>query len=79
MTLLDQILHASGDTTVKGEGSDISFILEKMVRLLSVRLDDAKQYGPINMGAVLDLASRLRWAAEEAIRIDPRLDERKAT
>jgi hypothetical protein len=77
MGVLDQVLHAAGDTTIEAEGADISFVLEKMVRLLAARLDHEKQYGPINMGAVLDLAVEMHWAAEEAIRIDPRVDERK--
>jgi hypothetical protein len=78
MGLLDQVLHATGDTTVEAEGEDITFVLEETVRLLTARLDEEKGYSPVNMGAVLDLTEELRWAASEAIRLDPRLDERKA-
>jgi hypothetical protein len=78
MGLLDQVLHATDETTVKADSEDITFVLEEMVRLLAARLDDLKEYGPINLGAVLEIAEQLRWAAENGIAIDPRLDQRKA-
>jgi hypothetical protein len=78
MGLLDQVLHATGETTVEAAGEDLSFVLEEMVRLLAGRLDNEKEYGPINLGAVLEIAGQLRWAAENGIEIDPRLDQRKA-
>ena len=77
--LLDQVLAAAGDTTAAGERDAVTHALETMVRVLSGRLDDACRYEPIGMGAVLDLAERLRWAATEAIRIEPGLDERKVS
>jgi hypothetical protein len=42
-----------------------------MVRALSARLERLSVYGPLPMGDVLDVAERLRWATEEAIRICP--------
>jgi len=53
--------------------SPVVHILEDVVRLNSERLHDLAQYGPLPMGDVLDVAERLRWAAEEAIRIEPEL------
>jgi hypothetical protein len=42
------------------------------VHILAERLDHLKGFGPINMGEMLDLAAELRWAADEASRIDQR-------
>lgn len=69
--LLDQVLDASGDTTVTGEPGAVTHALDAMARVLSARLEDACGYSPMPMGDVLDVAAELRWAADEAIRIDP--------
>ena len=77
MRLIDQVLDATSDTKMTGERDAVSHALEEMVRVLSGQLEDACGYAPVNLGAVLDIADRLRWAATEAIRIEPSLDERK--
>jgi hypothetical protein len=77
MQLLDQLLEASGDAKVTADPDTITQALQSMVRLLSARLAAKVDYSPIEMGAVLVLAGRLRWAAEEALRIEPDLDDRK--
>lgn len=75
LRLLEELLHATGDITVTAEhdrvSSPLTGMLDGMVRVLSERLRDVAEYGPIPMGDVLDVAARLRWVAEEAIRIDP--------
>jgi len=76
MHLLDQVLQADGDPMVMGERSAVTHALEAVVRVLSGRLVDACVYAPIGMGAVVELSAAMRWAAEEAIRIEPALDER---
>jgi hypothetical protein len=42
----------------------------------SERLKTTSRYGPMPMGEILDIAERLRWAAQEAIRVSPYLNER---
>ena len=66
MRLLDQIVDADGEVTLEGDSGDLSFVLEEVVRLLAARLDEAKEYSPIDMAAVLNIAKQLRWAAEES-------------
>jgi hypothetical protein len=75
--LLDQLLDASSDTKLTAERDALTEMLQEMVRLLAARLGEQANYAPVPMGAVLEITGRLRWAAEEAIRIDPALDERK--
>jgi hypothetical protein len=73
--LLDPLLKATGDTKLTSEhaitSSPLVHMLEAMIRSLLPRLSNAARYGPMPMGDVADLAAKLRWAAEEAIRIDP--------
>ena len=73
-----KLLDASGDTQVTADSDTLVFVLEEMTRVLAERLTEHMNYTPVDMGAVLDLSASLRWAAEEAIRINPYLDERKA-
>jgi hypothetical protein len=63
--LLDQLLDASGQTSVTSSSETLSEVLQAMVRLLSSRLVDACGYAPVDMAAVLNVARRLQWAAEE--------------
>jgi hypothetical protein len=70
--LLDQVLDASRDTRVTGERDALAHVLDATVRVISSRLVDQCEYSPIEMRAVLDLAGRLRWAAEESAGIDGR-------
>jgi hypothetical protein len=78
--LLDPLLKATGDTKLTAErdstSSPLPDLLEAMIRLLLGRLRDVAQYGPMPMGDVADVAAELRWAAEEAIRIEPALEHR---
>jgi hypothetical protein len=78
--LLDQLLAATEDTTVESEQDRISAPVGEMlggiVRVLSRRLRGASMYEPVPMGDVLDIAERLRWAAEEAIRVEPDINHR---
>jgi hypothetical protein len=80
LRLLDPLLNATGDVQITAEQDNMSsplvHMLEAQIRLIIERLRSAAQYGPIPMGDVLDLAAQLRWAAEEAIRIDPTLEHR---
>jgi hypothetical protein len=71
--LLDQLLEARGDTKVAAERDTITEALQAIVRVLTDRLVEQTGFVPLDMGAVLDLVGRLRWAAEEAVRIDPDL------
>ena len=79
LELLGQ-LPADGDAVVTAQHNRMAMplveMLEAMARVLSERLVDVVQYGPIPMGDVLDVATQLRWAAEEAIRLDPSMDRR---
>lgn len=65
MHLLDQVLDASGDTTLRGERDAVVHVLEATVRVLSSRLTDTCQYGPLPDLDVLHLSHRLQWAAQE--------------
>ena len=80
LRLLDPLLNATGDVQIAAEqdttSSPLVHMLEAQIRLLIERLRSAAQYGPMPMSDVLDLAAQLRWAAEEAIRIDPALEHR---
>lgn len=79
MSLLEQLLDADGvDTKITGEHGAVTTTLDAIARVLSNRLDDACGYAPVPMGDVFELSAAMRWAAEEALRIDPGLDERKA-
>jgi hypothetical protein len=73
LQLLAQVLDATDDTTVTGDPSSIAEALQATVRVLSRRLNDLCGYGPLPLGDVPELAARLRWAADEAIRIEPEL------
>jgi hypothetical protein len=80
--LLDPLLSAAGDVDVEISGeqdnmsSPLIHKLEALIRQLIERLRGAAQYGPIPMGEMLDLSGQLRWAAEEAIRMEPTLEQR---
>lgn len=69
--LLDQLLDASGDTKVTAERNTVTEALQALVRVLVDRLGHQCEYAPIGMGSVLELSAAVRWAAEEAIRIEP--------
>ena len=79
-----QLIEQLDDATGKAEltavhdttSAPLIHLLEAMVDVFAERLRHVAQYGPIPMGDVLDLATRLRWVAEEAIRIEPRSGER---
>jgi hypothetical protein len=74
-SLLGPLLKATGDTELTAERDNVSsplvHMLEAMIRSLLPRLSDAAQFAPIPMADVADLAAEVRWAAEEAMRIDP--------
>lgn len=73
--LHQQIAAAEGDIKVSAErdgiSSPIEHMLDQVVRVVAKRLDDAKEYAPVPMDTILDIADELRWAANEAIRIAP--------
>jgi hypothetical protein len=69
--VLDQVLAAETDTEVIADRATLFYALEALCRLLTDRLKVEMGYGPVAMGAVLDLTTRLRWAAGEAARIYP--------
>jgi hypothetical protein len=76
LELLDQLLNASEGLEVTGPSGVVIGALEEMVRMLRGRLADACVYGPVPMGDVIDTSTRLRWAADEAIRLCPALAHR---
>jgi hypothetical protein len=88
LRVLDEVLGATDDVKLTAEhdrtSSPLLHLLEEMVRQLVKRLHNTAQYGPIPMGELLDLTEQVRWAAREAIRIEPAVgnrltvDERKA-
>lgn len=78
MHVFDQLLDASGDAEITAShdtfSSPLVAMLEAMVRELVGRLREEMDYAPLDMAAVRELADRLRWAADEALRIQPGLD-----
>jgi hypothetical protein len=72
--LLDQLLDAADTTKVTAEPDTISAMLREIVLVLSGRITGACESDPFPTGDVVELAERLRWAAVEAIRINPGLD-----
>jgi len=74
--LLDHLLDATGDTKVTADLSTVTHVLGETVRVLSSRLGQQCEYSPVPVGSVLELCAALRWAAEEAVRIEPQMDER---
>jgi hypothetical protein len=68
--LLDQLLDATDDTKVTAEPDTISDALQETMLVLSRRITEECESAPFSTGAAVELAERLRWAAEEAIRID---------
>lgn len=61
---------AAGDVQLTADaGNTLWYLLEAMTRLLTKRLRREMRYGPVDMGAVLEIAERLRWAATEAARL----------
>lgn len=73
--LLNEILSAEGEIVLTSaqdrQGCPLVEMLEQMVRVLAERLSEAAGYAPVAMGDVLQVTERLRWAATEAIRIEP--------
>jgi hypothetical protein len=73
--LLDQLFGAEGDTIVSGTGEDLAHTLGVLSRLRIERL--AVGCVPADEpAAVLRRLEEIQWAAGEAIRLDPRLDDR---
>jgi hypothetical protein len=81
ISLQQQIISASSTVTVTAErdhvSSPIEHMLDEIIRIVAKRLDVAGVYAPVPMGTILDIADELRWAATEAIRIEPSLDQRE--
>jgi hypothetical protein len=74
----DRILRCGQETTVTSEPQALAQLLQETVQVLSGRLASLAERRPVPMRAVLDLTERMRWAAGEAIRIDPRLGRGRA-
>lgn len=72
---LNQVFDAEGDTTITDTAEKIADTLGVMNRLLTERLTAGciPEEQPAELLRRLD---EMRWAAEEAIRLDPRLEER---
>ena len=70
--LTDQLLDAADDTKVTAEPDTISAMLRATMIVLNRRITGECESAPFSTGDVVELAERLRWAAVEAIRIDPR-------
>ncbi len=77
ITLLKHLHAVCGDTEVTAESDTITKALQATVRVLADQLGAIAEGTPIDMGTVLEVAACLRWAAENAIQLDPDLDERK--
>jgi hypothetical protein len=75
LRLLDQLLDGNTDTEASADPKTLSGTLQAMAGVLTKQLRGQTQLAPINMGAVRELADRLRWSAEQAIRIEPTLDQ----
>ncbi len=77
-----QLSAADADVTISAErdtlSSPLEHLLDQIVRVTAKRLNDAKDYGPVPMGTIMDIADELRWAAAEAVRIWPGADYRQA-
>jgi hypothetical protein len=70
---LDQLLSASTDTEITMERETLFHTLEAMCRLLTKRLAEEMEYGPLDMLNVLALVARMEWAAKQAMAIYPQL------
>lgn len=67
---LDELRQAHGETRLAADaGNVLAFLLEAMVRLLAERLNEECNFGPLDMGAVFEIAERLRWAATATNRL----------
>lgn len=82
--LLDQLPgRGVGEVELTAEhdktSNPVLHALEALVHVLTERLEKAAGYGPLPMGDVLELTERLRWAAQEAIRIEPAVADRVVT
>lgn len=71
MDLLGKVLHVDGETTLSGNWGAVGHVLQRLARMLAVRLVDQAEYAPMPMRTVLDLTDRLQWALREAIRVAP--------
>jgi hypothetical protein len=76
LQLLDQLLDGSEARKVTADRDALIEVLQAMVRVLAGRLTDVCEYAPVPLGDVVELSARLRWAADEAIRLHPGLAER---
>ena len=72
VSVLNQVFDAEGDTTVTATGEKLAGTLGEMNRLLSDRLT-AGCIPDEEPAELLRRLDEMRWAAEEAIRLDPRL------
>ena len=75
VSVLNQLFDAEGDTAITAAGESLADTLGVMNRLLTERLSAGciPEEEPAELLPRLD---EMRWAAEEAIRLDPRLEAR---
>jgi hypothetical protein len=78
LRLLEQLRGVTGEMKLTGDVDTLSHTLEATVHVLNGRLETVCQYAPLPMGDVIELSARLRWAADEAIRLCPDLAQRLA-
>jgi hypothetical protein len=67
--LLEQLLDASGDTTVSGEPAQLYRLVEGIARRLLRRLGERGNSWPMDLDEVGALAARLEWASAEGARL----------
>lgn len=71
---LEQLLPADPPDRELLTDREIAFhALESMCRLLTDRLVEEMEYGPLDMLAMLNTATRMEWAARQAMAIYPEL------
>ena len=75
VSVLNQVFDAEGDTTVTATGETLAGTLGEMNRLLTERLTAGciPEEEPAELLRRLD---EMRWAAEQTIRLDSRLEDR---
>ena len=74
LRLYDQLAAPTRDTEVTAEQDSSRRCAERDDSAsLEKRLLGEMDFGPMDMAAELELTARIRWAAEEALRIEPAL------
>lgn len=76
LQMLSGLINATTETELVADAGGIRMVLEELAQQLHGRLGDLCQYGPLPLRDVLDVATELAWAAQEAMRVLPDGDDR---